>query len=96
MRQLPDRGRVRIISDLLTTLMGSEPESATSISTLMRRCNVSHLRLQRLLQELTSAGMIRTVAGEGGSRYILTAKGREFLDEYKEFEKFAESFGLRL
>ena len=93
---MPDRGRVRIISDLLTTLMGSGPESVTSITTLVRRCNVSQLRLQRLLKELVSAGMVRPVDSAGGPGYTLTTKGREFLDEYKEFEKFAESFGLRL
>jgi len=90
------RNRLRIISDVLSVALNSSGEGGVSQSVLMRRSNLSYRGLEQLLSQLLSAGMLLERNDKGGVRYVVSAKGAEFLTHFRQFEAFAESYGLRL
>jgi predicted transcriptional regulator len=74
------RGRLDIIADILH--VASRNAKKTQI---MYQANLSYKVLQRYLAEITGASLINY---EDEKRcYMLTAKGREFLDAYQEYSK---------
>ena len=90
------RNRLKIISDLLSVALTSSGEGGASPSVLMRRSNLSYRGLEQLLSQLLSAGFILEKQEDKGVRYVVSAKGCEYLAHYQQFESFAESYGLRL
>jgi predicted transcriptional regulator len=90
------RNRLRIISDVLSVALNSSGEGGVSPSVLMRRSNLSYRGLEQLLSQLLSAGLLLERKEESGVRYVVSARGAEYLAHYRQFETFAESFGLRL
>jgi predicted transcriptional regulator len=90
------RNRLRIISDVLSVALNSSSEGGASPSVLMRRSNLSYRGLEQLLSQLLSAGLLLERKEEGGVRYVVSAKGAEYLAHFHQFETFAESYGLRL
>lgn len=90
------RSRLRIISDVLSVALNSSGEGGASPSVLMRRSNLSHRGLEQLLSQLLSAGMLLERKEDSGVRYVVSAKGAEYLTHFHQFESFAESYGLRL
>jgi predicted transcriptional regulator len=74
------RGRLDIIADILRVV--SESARKTQI---MYQANLSYRVLQKYLADITGASMI---CFEDGKRcYVLTDKGRAFLDAYEEYSK---------
>lgn len=74
------RGRLDIIADILHVV--SENARKTQI---MYQANLSYRVLQKYLAEITEASLINF---EGERRwYILTDKGRAFLDAYQKYSK---------
>jgi predicted transcriptional regulator len=57
---------------------------------------MSYGRISKLLSELVGSGLLEELNGDKTSKYIITAKGMQFLVAYQSFEDFAQSFGLRL
>ena len=90
------RNRLRIIADVLSVALTSSGEGGASPSVLMRRSNLSYRGLEQLLSQLLSAGFIMAKREAKGVRYVVSAKGCEYLAHYNQFETFAESYGLRL
>jgi len=92
------RNRLRIISDVLSVALNSSGEGGVSQSVLMRRSNLSYRGLEQLLSQLLSAGMLLEKKDREGSgvRYVVSAKGADYLTHFHQFETFAESYGLRL
>lgn len=90
------RNRLKIISDVLSVALTSSGEGGASPSVLMRRSNLSYRGLENLLSQLLSAGMLMEKREERSVRYVVSAKGCEYLAHYHQFETFAESYGLRL
>jgi predicted transcriptional regulator len=90
------RNRLRIISDVLSVALNSSGEGGASQSVLMRRSNLSYRGLEQLLSQLLSSGMLLERKEGGGVRYVVSAKGAEYLTHFHQFETFAESYGLRL
>lgn len=90
------RNRLRIISDLLSVALNSGGEGGATASVLMRRSNLSYRGLENLLSQLLSAELMLVKREERGVRYVVSAKGAEYLAQYRQFESFAESYGLRL
>jgi len=90
------RNRLRIISDVLSVALNSSGEGGVSPSVLMRRSNLSYRGLEQLLSQLLSIGLIIAKQDVKGVRYVVSAKGCEYLAHYRQFETFAESFGLSL
>ena len=90
------RNRLRIISDVLSVALNSSSEGGASPSVLMRRSNLSYRGMEQLLSQLLSAGLLLERKEESGVRYVVSAKGADYLAHYHQFETFAESYGLRL
>ena len=90
------RNRLKIIADVLSVALTSNEEGGASPSVLMRRSNLSHRGLQQLLSQLLSAGFLMEKQETKGVRYVVSAKGCEYLAHYNQFETFAESYDLRL
>jgi predicted transcriptional regulator len=74
------RGRLDIIADILQVVSGDAKKTQ-----IMYQANLSYRVLQKYLAEITGASLI---CFEGGKRcYILTDKGRAFLDAYEEYSR---------
>jgi predicted transcriptional regulator len=90
------RNRLQIIADVLSVALTSSDEGGASPSVLMRRSNLSYRGLEQLLSQLLSAGFILAKQEPRGVRYVVSAKGCEYLAQYHQFASFAESYGLHL
>lgn len=90
------RNRLKIISDVLSVALTSGNEGGASPSVLMRRSNLSYRGMEAMLSQLLSAGLLLESQEEKGVKYLVSAKGAEYLTHYRQFEAFAESYGLRL
>ena len=86
---------MQIVGDLLnaTQLSGQEGIKTT---TLLTKANLSHSRLSKFLDNLTGAGLINKIEYDGKNTFVITPKGRQYLESYVNFSSIAESFGLEL
>lgn len=89
------RNSYQITEDILNNVMRTG-ESGVQVTTLVRQSNLSYSRLISFVNKLTSSGLINKVEVEGKNVFIVTEKGRVYLDEYKKFSTITESFGLEL
>jgi predicted transcriptional regulator len=89
------RTHMKIIGDILSTTRDDlEVTEGASVTYLIRKANVSHVRISKILNNLVSQGLLEQVDSKGALRYVISPVGREFLIEYQTFSKFAENFGL--
>jgi len=86
---------MQIVSDLLTATdqCGQQGIKTTS---LLTKANLSHSRLAKFVDNLTGAGLINKIEYDGKNTFVLTPKGRQYLESYQKFSNIAESFGLEL
>lgn len=86
---------MQIVADLLsaTDQCGQE---GIKITSLLTKANLSHSRLAKFIDNLTGAGLINRVEFDGKNTYIITPKGKQYLESYKRFQDLAGSFGLDL
>jgi predicted transcriptional regulator len=89
------RTSMQIVADLLTVTEQSGQEGIKTTS-LLTKANLSHSRLSKFLQNLTGAGLINKIEYEGKNTFVITPKGRQYLESYVNFSSIAESFGLEL
>ena len=88
---------MKIIGDILTTTRDELPnEDGASITYLIRKANISHGRISKILGTLVSQGLLEQTNSSGACRYKISSTGREFLQAYNTFNKFADSFGLTI
>ena len=86
---------MQIVADLLTATdhCGQEGIKTTS---LLTKANLSHPRLAKFIENLTGAGLITKIEFDGKNTFVITSKGKQYLDSYQRFSDIAESFGLEL
>ncbi len=86
---------MQIVSELLTATdqCGQQGIKTTS---LLTKANLSHSRLGKFIDNLTGAGLINKIEYDGKNTFVLTPKGRQYLESYQKFSNIAESFGLEL
>ncbi len=89
------RTSMQIVADLLTVTEQSGQEGIKTTS-LLTKANLSHSRLSKFLENLTGAGLINKIEFDGKNAFVITSKGRQYLDSYVKFSNIAESFGLEL
>ena len=89
------RTSMQIVADLLTVTQLSGQEGIKTTS-LLTKANLSHSRLSKFLSNLTGAGLINKIEYDGRNTFVITSKGRQYLDSYANFSSIAESFGLEL
>ena len=87
------RNHVRIIADILLATYNAEGASVTHI---IRKANISYNRLKLLLSMLIDKELIKVESIDGNTRYIISEKGKEFLNAYNRFYELAEGFGLKV
>jgi len=83
------RDRLDIIADILTVV--SREAKKTQI---MYQANLSYKILQRYLNEIADASLIRFENEQ--QIYMLTDKGQNYLDAYKEYSRCGKSMEKRL
>jgi predicted transcriptional regulator len=86
---------MQIVADLLTVTEQSGLEGIKTTS-LLTKANLSHSRLSKFLENLTGAGLINRIEFDGKNTFVITTKGRQYLDSYVKFASIAESFGLEI
>ncbi len=89
------RTSMQIVGDLL---MATEQSGQQGIKTtaLISKANLSHSRLSKFLENLTGSGLINKIEYDGKNTFVITPKGRQYLETYQKFSDVAQSFGLEL
>jgi predicted transcriptional regulator len=83
------RDRLDIIADILN--VASREAKKTQI---MYQANLSYKVLQRYLSEIVTASLIQFENNK--QCYLLTDKGHEYLDAYKEYARYSKTMEKRL
>ena len=89
------RSHQQIVSDVLTITQDAN-RSGIAITVLCQKANQSHSRLRNLLTKLTSSGLVNKIEYDGRNVFVITPKGKLFLEEYTKFHELAGSFGLEM
>ena len=89
------RNAYQITEDILDNLMYSG-QQGTQVTHLLRQSNLPYKRLQTFIGKLVQSSMITTIEMKGKKTFIITDKGKVYLEEYKKFSQIAENFGLEL
>ncbi|MDF1537285.1 MAG: winged helix-turn-helix domain-containing protein [Candidatus Thorarchaeota archaeon] len=88
------RSKVCILADMMRAIQ-SEGEEGAGPTKILYAANLSHDRLTQYIDELIEKELIHDVEPEENTRsYVLTEKGREFLQEYRKIERFSQAFGI--
>ena len=89
------RTSMQIVADLLvaTDQCGQQGIKTTS---LLSKANLSHSRLEKFVGNLTGAGLVNKIEYDGKNVFVITPKGRLFLEEYTKFHEFAGAYGLEM
>lgn len=86
---------MQIVADLLTATEQSGQQGIKTTS-LLTKANLSHSRLSKFLENLTGSGLINKIEYDNKNTFVITEKGRQYLQSYVKFSSIAESFGLEL
>ena len=89
------RKSTQIVSDLLTATEQSGQEGIKTTH-LLAKANIPHPRLVKFIDNLTGSGLINKIEFDGKNTFVITQKGRNYLESYEKFSNFAESFGLEI
>ena len=89
------RSSNQILCELLEETQNSG-QCGIQITSLCQKGNLAHGRLLTFLTKLTSSGLVNQIKFDGKNTFVITEKGKLFLEEYKKFHEFASSFGLEI
>lgn len=89
------RSSMQIVADLLTATDQCGQEGIKT-TTLLTKANLSHSRLAKFVENLTGAGLINKIEYDGKNVFVITPRGRQYLESYKQFSDIAETFGLEI
>jgi len=89
------RTSMQILGDLLTATEQSGQEGIKTTH-LLSKANLSHSRLTKFIENLTGNGLINKIEFDGRHTFVITSKGRQYLESYEQFSNLAGSFGLEL
>ncbi len=89
------RTSMQILGDLLTATEQSGQEGIKTTA-LISKANLPHSRLSKLLSNLTGNGLINKIEFDGKHTFVITPKGRQYLESYVKFIKLVQTFGLQL
>ena len=91
------RTHMKIIGDILSTTRDDlQDEEGATVTYLIRKANISHSRISRILKTLVLQGLLEQVDTQGSNKYRISQSGREFLQAYNTFTIFADNFGLTI
>ena len=87
------RTSTKIVADMLTATNECGMNGIRSTS-LLSKANLSHGRLSKFLSSLIGSGLINKIEYDGKNAFVITPKGRQYLESYRRFADIAASFGL--
>ncbi|MBT3329563.1 MAG: MarR family transcriptional regulator [Nitrosopumilus sp.] len=91
------RTHMKIIGDILATTRDDlQDEDGATVTYLIRKANISHSRISKILKTLVSQGLLERADVQGSNKYKISQNGREFLQAYYSFTNFADNFGLSI
>ena len=90
-----NRSRQQITEDILETVMQSG-EIGITITPLLRHSNLPFGRASGFIQKLTQSNLINEISVKGKKVFIITERGKMFLEEYRKWNIISQSFGLDL
>ena len=91
------RTHISIVGQILDSTTGEiDEDDGANITHLIRKANISHGRLSKILNNLVSQGLLEQVNSQRSCRYKISTSGREFLLAYKTVRNFSEDFGLTI
>ncbi len=86
---------MQILGDLLSATEQSG-QAGIKTTALISKANLPHSRLSKFLSNLTGSGLINKIEFDGRNTFVITPKGRQYLESYVKFANVAQSFGLEL
>ena len=89
------RNHQQIVYDVLTITHDAN-QSGIAVTSLLTKANLSHSRLEKFVKNLTGAGLVNKIEYDGKNAFVITPKGRQYLEQYRKFADVAESFGLEM
>jgi predicted transcriptional regulator len=89
------RTSMQIVGDLLTVTKESG-QNGIKTTALISKANLPHSRLSKLLTNLIGTDLVNKIEFDGKHTFVITQKGRQYLESYQKFSTVAESFGLEL
>ncbi len=89
------RNSTQIVADLLSFTQESG-QQGIRVTPLAVKSNLSYSRMSSFLKNLTGSELINKIEYDGKNVFVITEKGRTYLEEYKKFTSIANSFGLEL
>ena len=66
------------------------------VTRLMQTSNLSYTSLGKFMSKLTGSGLINKIDYDGRNTFVITEKGRMYLQEYQRFLQITDAFGLDL
>ena len=90
------RNKQQINQTILDTVLMSGSEGIT-ITPLLRQSNLPFKRATYFIDKLTQNNLINEIVVSDVKKvFIITERGRMFLEEYKRWDTISQSFGLDL
>ena len=90
-----NRSKQQITEDILETVMNSGQEGI-SITPLLRQSNLPFSRATWFINKLNQNSLINKIDVKEKNGFIITERGRVYLEEYKKWNDISQSFGLDL
>ena len=91
------RAQIVIVTDILDVAQEDTfDKDGASVTSLIRKANISHGRLRKILKNLVSQGLLEQVNSDRANKYKISMSGREFLQAYRKFSEFTDGFGLTI
>jgi predicted transcriptional regulator len=89
------RNTTQILSDVLL-ITNSGDRNGVAVTKLCHKANISHGRLKKLLGKLTETGLVNKIEYDGKHTFVVTPRGKMFLERYRQFADFADAYGVEM
>ena len=90
-----NRNTYQITEDILDNILLSG-EHGITITPLLRQSNLPYKRANGFIYKLTESNLVNEILVHNKKVFIITQRGKIYLEKYKQFNAIAESFGLEL
>jgi len=90
-----NRNTYQITEDILDTIL-LYGEDGITITPLLRQSNLPFTRGNGFIHKLTQTNLVNEIVVKNKKTFIITERGKVYLEKYKQFNHIAESFGLEL